>query len=73
MNRKYRLSIRYQYPDRNRGAEDGVFAGIVNVLREQHDHQLPVATKHQILFRKVDGQFHVRQSIFKAGQHLFNE
>jgi hypothetical protein len=31
------------------GAEDRVLARVVNVLRQQHDHQLAVAAEHQVL------------------------
>ena len=41
------FSLRVHGADGDGGAEDGVLAGVVDVLREQHDHQLAVAAERR--------------------------
>ena len=51
----------------------GVLACVVNVLGQQHHHQLPIATQHQILVLELDGDLHARQPILEAGHHFFDQ
>ena len=59
--------------DGDGGAEDGVFAGVVNVLRQQHDHQLAVAAEDQVFVVQIDDDLHAGQPVAEAGHNLFDQ
>jgi len=48
VNRKDNLRIRSLRANRDRRPEDGILARVVNVLRQQHHQQLPIAVDHHL-------------------------
>ena len=68
------ISARYFFGANGDGAaEDRVLAGVVDVLRQQHDHQLAVALENQALVGNIKFHFHAGQAVAEAGHNLFNQ